>query len=143
MDRTMYKIFVQAAELDPDNVRSCVSYWWAYSFLDGIKDQTIKEKCAVSFTKMAQFLYENNDFCTATAMSGINLDVTIFPIIRRVVVGSGLALTDPEAFIEFCKEFFRERVDHYEKLSAKSMHFVDFEAQAACDCAEYAIKVLK
>ena len=136
-----FTTFAEASKVDPEDVDACVSYWWSYSFLDGIRDKTLKEKCAISYTRMARFLHDNPDYCTITAVPGLDLCFSCFPLIRRVVTATKLTLTDPEAFLDFCKEYFRERVDHFEKIVA--MTHIDLEAEAITECAEYAAKILR
>ena len=134
-------LFVKALKLDPENIDECVSFWWSYNFLDGIKNKSLKEKCALSYTRMAQFLGSNPEYCTITAVPGLDLHYTCLPLVRRVVTRVDLTLTDPEAFLEFCKEYLRDKADHYEKVV--TMHRIDLEAQAVHDCAEHAIKTIK
>ena len=140
MGMGLWKIFDEASNLDPEDVDACVNLWWSYSFIDGIKDKSLREKCAQSYTRMAQFLNNNRDYCTITAIPGVDLHYSSFPLVRRVITGTGLTLKDPEAFLDFCKEYLRDRVDHYDKV--KTMHRIDLEAEAIRDCAEYAIKVI-
>lgn len=125
-------------DLDPDDYEASVRFWKPLRFLDGL-DEPLLSKCAISYTRMAQYIFGPEEPCTVTAV--IDLDVPSFPLVRRVVCGSGLTLKDPASFLEFCKDYFRDKTDHYDKVV--TMHRVDLEAQAVCDCAEYVIKSLK
>ena len=137
-----YNTFDGVLELDPDDTESSMKFWKKIGFLDGIADPTIRDKCAVSFTRMAQYVFGSDNPSLITAIHGLSLELTSFPIVRRVVCGSGRELTDPEAFIEFAKEYFRDKADHYEKLCNQVMHPIDLEAQATADFADYAVKIL-
>ena len=137
-----YNTFDGVLELDPDDTESSIKFWNKNGFLDGIADPTIRGKCAVSYTRMAQYVFGPDSPSTVTAVPGLNLELTSIPIVRRVVCGSGRELTDPEAFIEFAKEYFRDKADHYEKISHQIMHPIDIEAQATADFADSAVKIL-
>ena len=133
--------FNGALEIDPDDTESSIKFWKKIGFLDGIEDPKIRDKCAVSYTRMAHYIFGEKP-STLTAVPGLSLEVTSFPIVRRVVCDSGRELTDPEAFINFAKEFFRDKADHYEKICNQVMHPIDLEAQATVDFANYAVRIL-
>ncbi len=128
-------------DLDPEDSDSCIKFWKRINFLDGIRDPILASKCAVSYTRMAQYVFGPEEPCTITAIPGLELEVTSLPLVRRVVCKTGLTLKDPSAFLEFCRDYFRDKADHYEKVI--TMHRVDLEAQAVHDCAEYIIRSLK
>lgn len=127
--------------LDPKDFESSVKYWDSKHFLDGIRDPILVSKCAISYTRLAQYVFGPEEPCTATAIPGLDLDVSSLPLVRRVVCETGYVLEDPSSFLEFCKDYFRDKADHYEKVVA--MHRVDLEAQAIHDCANYVVKSLK
>ena len=136
-----FSIYYATAKIDPEDADASVRFWWTYGLLDGIKDKSLKEKCAVSYTRMSQFLDKNQNYNTVTAIPGVDLYYTALPLVRRVVTETGLTLTDPGALLDFCKEYLRDKVEHYDKV--KTMHRIDFEAEAIRDCSEYVIKALK
>ena len=142
MSSTMFNWLEGVLEIDPDDTKSSIKFWKKIGFLDGIEDPAIRDKCAVSFTRMAHYVYGGDKPSTVTAIPGLSLEVTCFPIVRRVVCGSGRELVDPETFIEFAKDFFRDKADHYEKICNQVMHPIDLEAQATADFADYAVKIL-
>lgn len=79
-------------------IRDAVNHWEPLGFLDGIKDETKKEQIAVAYDNMANdLLFENervvkidnriNYNCRQDDKDkqGVEFDVIVFPMIRRIV----------------------------------------------------------
>ena len=120
--------------------RDDVCYGWrSMGLLDGLSGE-LEKKVAVSYEKMAHYLLDKhpNTYCAC----GVELAVTILPIIRRVVTGTQKELKNPKRFLDFCMRFANERADHYENFHKKHL-LLDIEAVFAADISDYAIGIIK
>ena len=128
-----------------------IRVWNSYGFLEGLEgdirkngfleglEGDIRKKVARSYYNMCCYLVDKKPN-TVTAL-GFDMCVPLLPIIKRVVSRTEIELKNPKLFLEFCMDYVRDRVDHYEKVS-KSCH-VDMEAQLCCDIADYAVEIIK
>ena len=112
--------------------------WESYGFLEGLEGD-IRKKVARSYYNMCCYLVDKKPN-TMTAL-GVDMCVSLLPIIRRVVSITGIELKNPKLFLEFCMDYVRDRVDHYEKVH--TLYRIDMEAQLCCDIADYAVKIIK
>lgn len=113
--------------------------WDLYGFLEGLKGD-IRKKVARSYYNMCCYLVDKKPN-TMTAL-GVDMCASLLAIIRKVVSRTEIELKNPKLFLEFCMDYVRDRVDHYEKVS-KSYSGIDMEAQLCCDIADYAVKIIK
>ena len=127
-------IAVNTCKKEKDFVR----VWNSYGFLEGLEGD-IRKKVARSYYNMCCYLVDKKPN-TMTAL-GVDMCVSLLPIIRGVVSRTGIELKNPKLFLEFCMDFVRDRVDHYEKVH--TLHRIDMEAQLCYDIADYAVEIIK
>ena len=115
-------------------------YGWRYiGLLEGLSGE-LEKKVAISYERMAHYLLDKQpNTCCAC---GVELAVSIFPIIRRVVTGTQKELKNPKHFLDFCMRFANERTDHYENFHKKHLR-LDIEAVFTADISDYAIGIIK
>lgn len=93
---------------------------------------------------MAQYIFGEEEPPLTTAVSGVSMEYLIMPLVRKVIDGTNKPLVDAKAFFWFCKDFIRDKADHYEKMRAFWVeHYIDTEAVLVSELADYAIKVIK
>lgn len=112
--------------------------WELYGFLEGLEGD-IRKKVARSYYNMCCYLVDKKPN-TITAL-GVDMCDFFIPIIRRVVSITEIELKNPKLFLEFCMDYVRDRVDHYEKVH--TLYRIDMEAQLCCDIADYAVEIIK
>lgn len=115
-----------------------VGVWDEYGLLDGLHGD-VKIMVARGYYNMSCYLVDKEPN-TMNAL-GFDMSVTLLPIIRRVVSKTEVELKNPKSFLEFCMDFVRERVDHYEHIT-KVANF-DMEALICADISDMAIKIIK
>ena len=109
--------------------------WKSMGFMEGLS----KEK-EILFIKNAQAIYdyiENND--VVRYVGSVDMMVSIYPIIRKIVSESDCELEDAEKFYNYCVEYLRQSAPHYKNIKDK----LNLEADATSDLANHIVNILK
>lgn len=117
------------------NKEEPVEYWGNLGVLSGLYGKA-KESCAVSFSRMAEWIIQNQEKAKKDAL------YLLFPIIRRVIESCpDEVITDPEAFYNYVAEYDRYYKEYYDKLSA--LHKIDRDAQFCYDIIKEIKEIIK
>ena len=118
-----------------------LKFWNDLGLLEGINEPEIRDICALSFERMAQYII-NEQPIPYNAL-GFDMSTPLFPIIRRVVTDNKVRqpLTDPEAFYNFCIDYVRDKADHFQKVIEIHPH-IDIEAQICLEISEEAVRII-
>lgn len=120
--------------------------WDSIGFTDGIKPDR-KEPFIRSAQLMYDYITSNN---IVTKIGEVNIEVIIFPLLRKVIENSDCKLEDPSKFYDYCVGFIRERLPHYENIIKKTEReiddrprpCIDIEAQIISDLAKNVANIL-
>lgn len=104
-------------------------------FLEGL-DGEIREKVNESFIKLYNFLI------TTEKYNQINFEVFCFPLIKKIVSETNVELQDPEAFCEYCLEWFLYNEDHFNKMIEHGIK-IDKYALICDELAKTIVKIIK
>lgn len=139
----MRDLINQSLYLNPEDTEACVNYWSKLHFLNGIGDEKDRTLCAVSYTLMAQYMYGEEEPPLQTAVFGVSLEYLLLPIITKVIKSTKKPLVDAKSFFWYCKDFIRDRADHYEKVRGILFDLrIDIEAELSEEIANNVIDII-
>ncbi len=115
---------------------SSIEKWRRLGLLEDLRG-SIEVSVAENLERMSLYLgdLEGKD----VYVMGYNLSFSIFPAIRRICSQNvDYQIEEPEKFFNYYKEWFRERIESFEKMPN-----IDPEAQAVYMFCEHTLKILR